>query len=158
MKRTNWILIYLIIVASAPAQSGIVDSFRNKLNTSIADTNRVNLLVAWAEYYNDDNSDSVVMLSQQGVDLARKLHYDKGEARCLITMGNGYYGLGNYLQAVQLFQQALKLSKAINYPEGIMRALNLYALVYYLQDDRRKELSCYLQVEQQARKLNNLPF
>src|SRR5690348_5313184 len=113
MKRTNWILIYLIIVASASAQPGIVDSFRNKLNTSIADTNRVNLLVAWAESYNDDNSDSVVMLTQQGIDLARELHYARGEVRCLVAMGNGYYVLGNYIKAVQVWKQAMTLSDAI---------------------------------------------
>jgi signal transduction histidine kinase len=158
MKPANLILIYFFMVSAASAQSDIVDSFKNKLSISKPDTNRINLLVAWAEYYNDDNSDSVIMLSRQGIELAQKLHYPKGEARCLLTMGNGYKALGNYIQAIQFFQQALQLSKEINDTEGKARALCQYAFIYWAQDDFRKELSCYLEAEQLARKLNNLPI
>jgi hypothetical protein len=81
MKWIKAFFLNLLAIPVAFADAGVKDSLTSKLESSRPDSNRVNLLIAVAEHYNDDKPDSVILLSKQRLELARELHYTKGEVR-----------------------------------------------------------------------------
>ena len=153
--RKCLLLLCLFTTTFATAQQRIIDSLHARLAAAPADTGRVNLLGALAELYYLTKPDSALLLSQQGLELARKLNYPKGEAHCLLLIATRFRQVGNYIKEMQLVRQALKISEDNNDPKGVTQALNFYAMIYYYQGDHDKELSLYWQIIKQAQKLKD---
>ena len=79
------LLICLFIIKTIAAQNQpIVDSLKTIINLQKQDTNRVNAFAHLA--YEQTQFDSTIKYAREGLRLAQKLNYKKGEADCLFVM------------------------------------------------------------------------
>ncbi|TGD80273.1 tetratricopeptide repeat protein [Hymenobacter wooponensis] len=131
------------VVHVAGAQSPQTKKIRQALAAATADTSRVLLLADLSATYRYSRFDSVHHYAKQGLLLARRIGYQKGEGRCLSRIGILYSERGNLPQALRVDLQALSLNEAAHDLEGTARTLNQTGLLYYALEDYQPSLSYY---------------
>lgn len=146
MRRRNYpipndqYLIYLILVFSSLflsnpslAQNQIVDSLELALNNSQEDTAKVNLLndLSYKLHYVD--VDRCMEYANQALDLSKKLHFLKGEARAYTLLSIGLSFRGENKRGYELNQKAYDIAKAIN--DTLLLSSTLNNMAIYLQEN-----------------------
>lgn len=112
-------LLLLLISYEGITQKQTSDSLKQLLAKEIQDTSRVMLLASLSRVYLDSKPDTARLFAQMGLILARKIKYEKGEARCLRLIGVIMGETGNYPKSLEFLLQALKISETINDSEEI---------------------------------------
>ena len=128
------LIILLQYSGSAHAQLKWVDSVKNLLQSEHEDTNKVITLVTLASYYASSHSDSGIIYSQQGLDLAERLNFKNG-----ILQAEGFLAIclmysGNYPLGLDYAFKTLSVAKTTN-PELRGWAYSLVAYNYYFLGD-----------------------
>jgi len=143
-----WLLLVLVLSTGwAVAQSPQTPGLRQALARATTDTSRVLLLADLSATYRYSRFDSVQWYAQQGLKLAQRIGYPKGEGRCLSRLAILLSERGNLPAALRLNLRALQLNKASHDYEGIARTLNQTGLLYFALDDFRPSLHYYLQAQ-----------
>ena len=142
MKKVLIALLVLITFNSF-AQNNVTGSLKQLLRAEIADTTRVRLLNKLAYQYWYTNPDTSLILSQQGLELARKKGFVKGEAWCLISLGMIFCETGNYPKSLEYYLQALKKFESLHNRDGITRVLECIGNVYSELGDEQTAISYY---------------
>ena len=115
MKALFAILLLSLIGKAACSQTPYMDNLKKQiLSTSVQDTQRVHLISKLAYAMAFVRPDSAVLYAQQGVNLARKIGYVKGEEYCKYSIGWAMRIAGEYSKANELLLTALKYAKSIN--------------------------------------------
>ncbi len=127
-------------VSNVRAQDKTTDSLLRVLKDSKDDTSKALLYGAIARTFLYSNSDTTLLLAQQGLNLSRKLGYKHGEVFSLLVMGSVFTNTGNYPRALQIKLQALKLSEETNDIPGIMLALSTLATIYFYEGDIKRSI------------------
>ncbi|MCX6225542.1 MAG: hypothetical protein NTV01_12465 [Bacteroidia bacterium] len=91
MKKIFLLLFFSLSVVRISAQAPQVDSLYRLLAATKEDTVKVMTLVKLSFY--DQSLQHGLDLAQEGLVLARKIKYEKGEAACLHQIGNVHKGL-----------------------------------------------------------------
>ncbi len=135
-------LACIVQISCVNAQNSVIDSLKHSLQNEIQDSSRC-LLIAELGFnylFLESNSDSALILAQQGLTLARKINYLRAEVSCLILISRIFIQNGNDARALNLLLQALKKSESV--PEIILRwrVLNSIGDVYSDQGDQNKAL------------------
>jgi signal transduction histidine kinase len=116
MCRRLLLLTALVLVAAAThpfAQPPEARQLYNKLLSAREDTDRVNIYYKLSHYYWSSNADSALLLGQKGLDLATRIHFEKGMALCYLSRGVAYEMQGLYPEALNSDLQALRLSEKL---------------------------------------------
>lgn len=123
--------------------NGIVDSLQQLLRQARPDTSRVNLLndLSWELKF--DNPAKARVHLDSALQLARRLHYKKGEATALNFRGVVEDIHGNSDLAVQFFQQALHLRQKLGDRKGVASLFNNIGNVRENQGDYLAALDNY---------------
>ncbi len=114
MKK-NIISIWLILILSCSicgnifSQKSITDSLYIELQKADEDTNKVNILIDISLKLQHSYPDSAINYIEQGLSLAKKLNYKKGEADLFNNLGNINWNLGYYDQAISSYQNAIEI-------------------------------------------------
>ncbi len=141
MKR---LLLNLIIIGlllnQLKAQNPYIDSLRLVLQTQKADTNKVLLLANLAYLYQSVRLDSGILFAHQGLALARQLHFDKGEANCLNSLGSLFFSAGNYPKALEFQLEALRIRERNDNKRGQAVSYNNIGTIYSMQEDYEQAL------------------
>lgn len=108
--RSRILILFLLFAHSFFAQKA--DSLINVIAGQKEDTNKVNSFnaLAWEYYLNE--SDVSLKHAQQALKLAETLHYDRGIATALNTIGIAYYFKSNYPLALESYIRAVKILEA----------------------------------------------
>ena len=141
MRKIKGCLIFCFFFHISLAQHSEIDSLNRLLAVAKEDTNKVQLLVRIS--FLDGSFGHGLQLAQDGLALARKLKYVKGEADCLQLLGNQYVSTDNFTLALQNFLASLKLREQLDDPEGYSRSIGTIGLVYKNQGDYSSALSYY---------------
>ncbi|RSK49890.1 tetratricopeptide repeat-containing sensor histidine kinase [Hymenobacter rigui] len=149
-------LVALLLLLPLPlaAQSPQTRPLQRALALAPNDTTRVLLLADLAASYRYSRFDSVQWYARQGLELARRITYPKGEGRCLSRLAILLGERGNLPQALRVDLQALRLNQQSHDTEGTARTLNQTGLLYFALDDYRPALQYFfraLHLYQQAR-------
>ena len=155
MKRTTTTLLLLISLISSRAQRQAIDSLNRLLATTKEDTIRANTLIEYGRYYAFSKPDSALLLVHQGLELARKLHYLKGEANGLNMEGIIYYKTGNYPRALSSLLAALQINEKRKDQLSIAKNLGNMAGIYADQGDLRQNINLLLRVKSIAVQINH---
>ncbi|MEP6467215.1 MAG: hypothetical protein ABJB05_12975, partial [Parafilimonas sp.] len=99
------ILSFLFISRIAFAQSN--DKLIKIINEQKGDIEQVNALFILG--YRQTQLDLGIAYAQQGLSLAKKIGYAKGEADCLLVLSNNYSSNGNFNIAIEYGLQALNI-------------------------------------------------
>src|SRR4030095_5097246 len=92
------------------AQNNDADSLKQQLASAKEDTERVNLLSELAQFYTFFYPDTAESYAKQGLQLARKINYERGEAGCMMGLCLSLTFSGNYASALDYGLKALPLN------------------------------------------------
>ncbi|PCH66497.1 MAG: hypothetical protein COC01_07880 [Bacteroidetes bacterium] len=121
-----------------------VDSLRNILSHTIADSTRVNTLAKLAWYYSNENPDSAIIFAESALELAIKSGYKKGEATAYFYCGLAQRYAGNLTEAITSYQNGLELSAVLKDTFRLVQCLNNIGIIYDDRGDYDRALSYYL--------------
>ena len=94
------------------------------------------------QYRRSQDFEQAIQYAQQGLILAKQIHFDKGRAELYRTMGSAYYYMSEYAKAIEQYEQALMICEKIQDLNGV--ALNCFniSLIY-----RTQQTKTYYQLE-----------
>ena len=140
----KFILITLFLLLSGVqlthAQRSI-DSLTKLLAHSDEDTNKVLMLIELAGNYQFSASDTALVLTDEAIQLARKIKYDKGELRAISRQGEVRHLRGELPLALESELTAIQLSQKYNYPDVEAESLTFLATIYLDLAEYRQALN-----------------
>lgn len=95
------------------------------------DTNKVNTLVELCSAYQDlDEHRQAISAGTQAIELAMKLQWKRGLARCHNDVGVSYFNLAQYPEALRHYFAALKVRTEMGNKPGIAASYNNIGIIY----------------------------
>ena len=122
------------------AQNKTTDSLFQLLAAAKDDTSKVILLATIASTYSYSKPDSTMLIAEQGIKIARKINFKKGEISCLRLTGSFFANTGNYPKALEIYLQVLKIAEESKDEFGISNALSSLADVYFYEGDAKRSV------------------
>ena len=119
----------------------IKDSLRRLLSFSKEDSNRVFLLHRLYYPILFSRPDSALYLVQEGLKLARRINYKKGEVLCKTDIGSVWWIIGDYSKANEEFLEGLRLAESLGDAEALEWTLSFLASNEREQGNFREALS-----------------
>ncbi|GAB2600285.1 tetratricopeptide repeat-containing sensor histidine kinase [Spirosoma areae] len=126
-------------------QNTRIDSLKHLLAHIHQDTSRVLLLSELGYAYTFISSDSSMMLAQQALTLAQRIHFVKGEGQALGALGLALRERGELPQALDYAFKALEIARATKYRKDEARILGNLGGIYANLGEGRKALNYYKQ-------------
>jgi tetratricopeptide (TPR) repeat protein len=139
MKKLMLLILSVIYINILFAQLPQVDSLSKILASTKNDTLKVNLLVKLSFYI--PNFERGLDFANSAYQLAKKIHYEKGEANALHQIGNCYISISNYPASLHYFVESLEKSEQIDDKKSIAVSYVSIAGVYQLQEDYQNAIS-----------------
>jgi class 3 adenylate cyclase len=139
-------IIALMLLLSAPGSSqkqgaAEIDSLEKALRKhSAEDFTRVNLLVRIASISNEKR----YVTASEGYDIAKKLEYKWGEARCAAILGRHYYEMYDYTIALEMYGISLKYFEGRKDHNIVLALQNEIGAVYTTLRNYDKALEYHL--------------
>ena len=150
-------IIAVVLFLGAPgfAQKqgkALVDSLQTELRKHTAgDYGRVNLLVGIASLSNEKR----YAMASEGYELAMKLGYKWGEARCAGMLGRHYYEMYDYAISLEMYHASLKYFEGRNDRQMVLILQNEIGAVYGTMRNFDKALDYYLHALKTAEDMGN---
>ena len=115
------------------------DSLRNSIGRQKEDTTEVNALIDLA--LEQQEFDSRIIYAQQGLSLAKKIDYAKGQADCLLIIGQSIGMLKKLGSSIQYALEAMKVYEGLKEHTGIVESCIVLENIYREARDYRKSLT-----------------
>ena len=125
-------------------QDKTLDSLKSVLSKQKEDTNKVNTLVLISKNLVNSAPEEAIVYGIQASVLASKIHFQKGEAYALKSIGMVYYVQGNFIETLDYWFRSLALFKSTGDKLGIANMLNNIGTVYSNRADDAKALEYFL--------------
>ncbi len=122
---------------------------------SMADTSRIMDLLTTANIYNFSKADSGLVLSEKALDIAKKLHFRKGEALALHAIGEAYTILGDFPRSLKNQFDALTIYKEMGDKTGEAMALTYIGNVYVFIGEYREALPYFFSAVDVGQRVND---
>ena len=100
------------------------------LKNASHDTSGVNLLLNASTDISFFNPDTGMILARKALDIARDLHFKKGEVDALNTIGEMFHFIGDYPQALKTQFEALVINRKMKDLAGEAQTLGVIGIVY----------------------------
>jgi len=126
-------------------EGGLIDSLKAELQKNLPDTARVKALNALSWKLRIEQTPEAIKYLEEGLELAEKAGYKKGEANLHHTYASLYYNKGNYPKALSHNFKALEIRKQLNDQKGIASTLGSIGNVYISQGDYPEALKHYFE-------------
>jgi signal transduction histidine kinase len=140
MKYLTLIILCFLFQCLTYGQQNVIDSLKNIVSEHKEDTSEVKALVHLEDIYIYINLDSAINFAQQGLLLARKIGYSKGEADCYLGLGVGLGYRGNLSQAIQFYFKALSIYEQMHEKDGVIASHMLLQGIYRSAGDYTNSL------------------
>ena len=131
----------------------ILDSLE-KLSVTQSDTNLAKTYNELTWQYRNVNQDKAIEFGNKALELATRLHFDKGVAQAYNDMGIIYFDQENFSKAVEFYNKALEIRKKQNDVKGMAALYNKIGIIYQKQgnfdkalDNQQKALSLFEQIK-----------
>src|SRR6185436_19852867 len=145
MKKIFFSLLFAFAVLKTSAQAPPIDSLTKLLATTNEDSVKVDVFCQLSFY--DQSFEHGLDLALQGLALAKKINYKKGEADCLFEMANQYSGISNSPMALHYYLEALKIYESVNYKPGMGAGYLAIGVIYNEQGDYKNAISYFRKAE-----------
>ncbi len=144
--------IILFIPIQTNAQQNVKDSLREQLHIKQSqpmfnsrDSLYIDLINALGNEMRFYNSDSLLQLSKQALDLSKAADYKFGENKALLGLGDYYSDKGSHNKGITYYKKALALGKTIKNQQLTLKSQNNLAGEYSYKGDYAKALIGYLE-------------
>lgn len=124
-------MVLLLSTELGYAQSDEIKNYFLQLKSAKHDTDRVNIYYEVAQLYWFTNPDSALLMSQKGLDLAKKIDFKMGLARCYFTIGALFYYKSDYPAALSYYLKTLKIGEEIGLARTISSSCFNIGMVYF---------------------------
>ena len=122
----------------SPGQTNPIDSFKQKLLTASDDSTRIILLDKLSRIYTFSSADTALFYARYGLELARKINFESGEAYVLLDLASAMTTLGNYSNSLGFAYQAIPIFLKLRDSSGLSFAHMNLGLCYREQGDYEK--------------------
>jgi tetratricopeptide (TPR) repeat protein len=146
MKRFIIFCFCYFIHIGIDAQIHERDSLRQLLISTKEDTTKIMVLARLSLY--EPSFEGGLSLASEGLALARKISYKKGEAECLNQMGNQYTVIRNYPIALHYYLQGLQIREVINDSAGMGISNDNIGYIYRELSDYERAKSYFMKALQ----------
>ena len=153
--KSFYILCFSFFFSISSGIGQKIDSLSIQLKNSPNDTTKVLLLDQIALKVLYSNPSQALKYANEGLKLAQKIKFKKGESRILNRFGTIYRRTTNYAQSLKAHLAALQISENIKDDEGICKIYNNIGLLYIAQQDYPKSIAYEKKAIAIAQKLNN---
>lgn len=145
MKKPLPLLIFLLIISHfASAQKSPVDSLQKAYNKNKQDTTLVMLLTMKSTSdYLTTNVDSGMICARQGLALAQKINFKKGEVRAKAAIATFLNISGDLPGSLKITFEALPEAISLNEMRVVASCYNTRGLTYSTLKDHKKSLDNY---------------
>jgi signal transduction histidine kinase len=144
------------LVGEVLAQQSPSDSLKKLLSQPMPDTARA-LVLDQLSYTLMYSKPLVAMqYAQEGLDLAKKSKFPKGQVRNMNRLGSILRFTSNYGKALEMHFSSLKLAESINDQEGVARTLNNIGILYLEQKDLKKAIEYFRKTQIIAQQIPDL--
>src|SRR6185312_9111635 len=154
-KRIVGTCLFVCILMAVYAQKKEISALRSQLQERIPDTARVELLRKLSMQIQSVKPDSALLFAQQGLSLAQKIGYKKGEADCLDRLGVVLWKNGKYDRALSCAIGSLKIREENKDRAGQLISLNDIGIIYADQNDYNRALQYDFKAKAIADQLHN---
>ena len=101
------------------------------------------LLASISFGFRSTNLDKGIEYGKKGVELAKEIDWEKGEAASYNSLGVNYRNQSDYPKGLEYFQKALEINEEVGDKESIATNLGNIGSLYYRQSDYPKALEYY---------------
>lgn len=157
--RARWAVVctMLTLVCFAPclAQTNQISVLLKRLDTTSRDTDRVKVYYSISKLYWTKNADSALFMADKSLDLAKKIHYEKGVALGYLVKGVALGYTGNWPGALDCHFQCLRIAEKLGMEGLAGNQYNNIAGMYTSLEDYTKALYYNRQAYNIAMKQND---
>lgn len=153
MIKLVTILLFFSFVSTAQIKTR--DSIKVLLENERIDSNRIFYISKLSDLYKDENPIIGLSYAQQGIVLARKIQFLKGEATCLNSLGNNYRRIGEFTKGLQAHFDALKIFERLDDIEGLTISNHGISVSYEDREEYSEALAYAYKVIPTAIRLKN---
>lgn len=132
--------LLLLVSGRIIAQSLPEDSVRRLLRQNISDTSRSDYLSQLSFYLIPTSRDSALMLAQEGLAMANRLGYIRGQAANKNTIASVFMNGGDNARALEIFLDVLRQYEAVGGDQRMIAVLINIGFVYANMNDQHKAL------------------
>lgn len=151
------IILCISLSVSFSQDKNSVDSLIQRLDFTLSDTARINLLNKIAADLLYVDYEKISEFASQALELSEKIDYKFGIANAFNNLGIYYRTQGIYDLAIDYFFNSLYIMEELENINGIARSYNLIGIIYYFLDSYQLSLEYYnkalkINIEQQDKK------
>jgi signal transduction histidine kinase len=146
MRKTfivSFLSAFICIIASS--QKERLDSMRHHLLIARDDTSRILAMCDLSFAYNFHNSDSALMYADKAIELAKEIHFTKGEIRAISSKALILETNGDMPAALDLGFSGLEMARKQNLPLERSMCLTTIGNIFYDLNDYAKAIGFYQQ-------------
>ncbi len=147
MQKQLFIIIihctFLIAFCSLAGAQSKIDSLKNELKIA-RDTNKVIILNNLSNEYKEVSTDTAMRYATEGLDMGRKIGFQRETARSYHLIGIIYRMQAKYIEALNFYEKSNEIYKELNYKPGIADCLNSKGILYKRLGQIDKALNFYL--------------
>lgn len=134
-----------IICIAACGQNKSIDSLKQQLSVAKNDTSRVLIFTDLSFTFGFINSDSALLYAAKAIDLAKQIHFVRGEIRGAFCKASVLETNGEMPEALEIGFNALEMAQKANLLLETSMCLTLIGNIFYDLDDYTKAISFYQQ-------------
>lgn len=125
------------------AQTKVLDSLNQALQSNLEDTIRFNILEAYIKSARVDFSDSAISKGDDALQLAEKLKNKKLQARARTLLGTAYFYDVDYKMAEKIHREAVAICREEKLDSELANALSSLALTLQIQSKFQEAFETY---------------
>lgn len=122
------------------SQESELDSLFTSLNSIAEDTSKSIILYNISNILNRSYPDSAMEYSVQGLELAQKIHFQRGIGKNLTGIGVVYWTKGDYQLALEYYNKAIEVFSDIDDKLGVADCNSCKGIIYGIRGDYSKSL------------------
>jgi tetratricopeptide (TPR) repeat protein len=103
--------VFFLITGGLFAQTRVADSLKHLLSQEMEDSTRVLLLAKTSFEYSNIQADTAIRYAEEGLKLAQRLEYKKGEVEATGTYARCLSTLGNFPKAIEMGLKSLRMAE-----------------------------------------------
>jgi hypothetical protein len=158
MKKNIFLFTVLVFSGNVLAQMSYVNSLKQKLKTTKADSTKFNVLMELTQYYQDSKQDSLLFYAKEQLIMGEGINNTEMIGLAYGNIGVHEYIAGNYPVALQMLFKSLQLAESINDSSLIEYSCEKIGNTYKEYDAPDKAKQYYLQIKTIGERMHNDKF
>jgi two-component system NtrC family sensor kinase len=152
--RVALIIFLVCCCVDVFSQNVEADSLKRLLTTTTNDADKIQILEGLSYAYLSTSPDIALKFANEGLELARKTKNIKGQAICLLALGNVFHTVGDYVKSLEMNFKAIELKQTLKDQNFAVNYFNI-ATIYTEQEDHREALKYIFKAKAEDEKVND---